>query len=282
MIVGLLIGSSSLVGSPRPPSSCPALLRGELGTLREPTATSSPRGTPRSSCGCRAMEQTLNTTAERAGHEGRPAGSRRATKTTTQIHERLGEVTKRDRGDDRAREGPRPARAGAAPAEGARRLRRAAAREPAPRPAPADAYDDAVHVLDRRPRRRGDPRRRPARPRRLEVPARQLRADGRRRERRGARARTRRRSRATSRATSTRSPSKYVRPREGTFDFAFMYLPGRGDLLRARRAARPARCSQYAHEKRVFPVSRDDVHRVPAGDRDRPARACRSSRTRKK
>jgi hypothetical protein len=65
---------------------------------------------------------------------------------------------------------------------------------------------------------------------------------------------TRRRSRATSRGTSTRSRSKYIRPDEGTYDFALMYLPAESvyyELVCGKTGA----LLQYAHEKRVFPVS---------------------------
>jgi DNA recombination protein RmuC len=48
--------------------------------------------------------------------------------------------------------------------------------------------------------------------------------------------------------------SKYIRPDEGTYDFALMYLPSEGvyyELVAGRSGA----LLQYAHEKRVFPVS---------------------------
>jgi DNA recombination protein RmuC len=47
---------------------------------------------------------------------------------------------------------------------------------------------------------------------------------------------------------------KYIRPDEGTYDFALMYLPSEGvyyELVCGRTGA----LLQYAHEKRVFPVS---------------------------
>ena len=47
---------------------------------------------------------------------------------------------------------------------------------------------------------------------------------------------------------------KYIRPDEGTYDFALMYLPSEGvyyELVCGKTGA----LLQYAHEKRVFPVS---------------------------
>jgi DNA recombination protein RmuC len=47
---------------------------------------------------------------------------------------------------------------------------------------------------------------------------------------------------------------KYIRPDEGTYDFALMYLPSESvyyELVCGRTGA----LLQYAHEKRVFPVS---------------------------
>jgi DNA recombination protein RmuC len=48
--------------------------------------------------------------------------------------------------------------------------------------------------------------------------------------------------------------SKYIRPDEGTYDFALMYLPSEGvyyELVCGKTGA----LIQYAHDKRVFPVS---------------------------
>jgi DNA recombination protein RmuC len=48
--------------------------------------------------------------------------------------------------------------------------------------------------------------------------------------------------------------SKYIRPDEGTYDFALMYLPAESvyyELVCGKTGA----LLQYAHEKRVFPVS---------------------------
>ena len=157
--------------------------------------------------------------------------------------------------DARPRQGPVAPRAGATPAEGARRLRRAAAREPPARPAARIGVRDPAHVLVRRPRRRGRPGRaadlRSTRSSRSTTIQRLVEAESRRR----AAARTRRRSRAMCATTSTPSPRKYIRPEEGTYDFAFMYVPVEAvyyELACGRERGRPL---QYAHEKRVFPVS---------------------------
>ena len=48
--------------------------------------------------------------------------------------------------------------------------------------------------------------------------------------------------------------TKYIRPDEGTYDFALMYLPSEGvyyELVCGKTGA----MLKYAHEKRVFPVS---------------------------
>ncbi|HEV3478181.1 MAG TPA: DNA recombination protein RmuC [Gaiellaceae bacterium] len=48
--------------------------------------------------------------------------------------------------------------------------------------------------------------------------------------------------------------AKYIRPDEGTYDFALMYLPSEGvyyELVCGKTGA----LLQYAHEKRIFPVS---------------------------
>lgn len=48
--------------------------------------------------------------------------------------------------------------------------------------------------------------------------------------------------------------SKYIRPEEGTFDFAFMYVPVEA-VYYELTCGRTATILQYAHERRVFPVS---------------------------
>ncbi len=53
--------------------------------------------------------------------------------------------------------------------------------------------------------------------------------------------------------------SKYIRPAEGTFDFAFMYLPSESvyyELVCGKTGA----LSSYAHDKRVIPVSPSTFH----------------------
>jgi DNA recombination protein RmuC len=48
--------------------------------------------------------------------------------------------------------------------------------------------------------------------------------------------------------------SKYIRPDEGTYDFALMYLPSEG-VYYELVCGKTGTLLQYAHEKRVFPVS---------------------------
>jgi DNA recombination protein RmuC len=48
--------------------------------------------------------------------------------------------------------------------------------------------------------------------------------------------------------------SKYIRPEEGTYDFAFMYIPVEAVYYEIA-CGKTAGVLQYAHEKRVFPVS---------------------------
>src|SRR5437870_2719049 len=48
--------------------------------------------------------------------------------------------------------------------------------------------------------------------------------------------------------------SKYIRPEEGTYDFAFMYVPVEA-VYYELACGKTAAVLQYAHERRVFPVS---------------------------
>ena len=48
--------------------------------------------------------------------------------------------------------------------------------------------------------------------------------------------------------------TKYIRPEEGTYDFAFMYIPVEA-VYYELACGKTAAVLQYAHEKRVFPVS---------------------------
>jgi DNA recombination protein RmuC len=48
--------------------------------------------------------------------------------------------------------------------------------------------------------------------------------------------------------------SKYIRPDEGTYDFAFMYLPSEA-IYYELACGRTGALLAYAHEKRVLPVS---------------------------
>ena len=189
-------------------------------------------GTPRSIGGSSGSTETMD---------------RRLGELDTKVDRRLENASQTDeqdpraprqggRGDDadaRAREGSRAARAGPAAAQGPRRLRRAPAREPAPRPAAAFRLRDAVHVRLGRAGRRD-------------------------RARRPDRSPSTRSSRSTTTSGSSDAETdderqlaerqfgrdvkqhidaiaaKYIRPDEGTYDFAFMYIPVEGGVLRAR------------------------------------------------
>src|SRR5207245_5944016 len=48
--------------------------------------------------------------------------------------------------------------------------------------------------------------------------------------------------------------SKYIRPAEGTYDFAFMYIPVEA-VYYELACGKTGALLQYAHDKRVFPVS---------------------------
>ena len=73
--------------------------------------------------------------------------------------------------------------------------------------------------------------------------------------------------------------SKYIRPDEGTYDFAFMYLPSEA-IYYELACGKTGALLEYAHAKRVAPGLADDADRLPAGDHaraqgpaDRAARA---------
>ena len=106
------------------------------------------------------------------------------------------EARRSDHADAAASGADLETRARPAPAEGARRLRRAAAREPPARPAAAVCIRDAVQLQERRAGRCRDQGGK-ADPHRREVSARQLPADGRGTRRRLRGRSTRRPSRAT-------------------------------------------------------------------------------------
>ena len=167
-------------------------------------------------------------------------------------------------------EGRRPGtpRARAPSAQGARRLRRDAAREPPPRPPTADRLRDAARVQERRARRRGHHGREPAsrstrssrsttssawsRPRTTRAAT--LHDEGLRPRPQGAHRLDRREVHQAQPKEPTSSPSCTSRSRASTTSSC---------------AARPARCSSMPTSARV-PRLADDVHRLPAGDRVRP------------
>ena len=91
------------------------------------------------------------------------------------------------------------------------------------------------------------------RPDRRQVPARQLRAARRRAGELGRELHEKAFARDVKGHVDAIS-SKYIRPDEGTYDFAFMYLPSEAiyyELVCGKTGA----LLSYAHEKRVLPVS---------------------------
>ncbi len=201
-----------------------------------------------------------------------------AGETTKKIHERLGEVGKRDQADAGQREGPLAARAGAAAAQGARRLRRAAAGEPPARPAPQSAYtmqygfdggvrvDAVVRVGQLIPVDSKFP---------LDNYQRIVEAENDDEKVLHEKAFAR-----DVKLTSTRSRRSTSDPRKARTTFAFMYIPVES-VYYELACGKTGALLQYAHGKRIFPVSPDDVHRVPPGDRARDARhADRAARAR--
>src|SRR3954468_9825036 len=119
-----------------------------------------------------------------------------------------------------------------AAALGSRRLRRAAAGEPAARPASTDGVLAAIRIFERRARRRRD-QGRPHRPDRLQVPVRQLRAHGVRRERHRTAA-AREVVRARREGPHRRDRVQVHPPRRGNVRLRIHVPPVGGDLLRAR------------------------------------------------
>ena len=93
VIVGLIVILVALVALAGGFVLLPRLLRGELGALREQTASELTQRNAEVELRLQGMEQTLSTrlTELDTKVDGRLAAT---TKTTTQIHERLGEVTK--------------------------------------------------------------------------------------------------------------------------------------------------------------------------------------------
>ena len=250
MIVGLLIGLvvAALVAAA---VLLPRLLRGELGALREQTANDLSARNAEVELRLQGMEKTLNTrlTELDTKVDGRLADT---TKTTSQIHERLGEVTKATetmiaRAQDLARleQALRPPKArggfGELLLENLLRDRLA-----------PDAYtmqytfstgdrvDAVIHVDKLVPVDSKFPLDN------FELMV-------------GAEDDAQRQLHEKAFARDVKGhidaiSAKYILPAEGTFDFALMYLPAEAiyyELVCGKTGALLA----YAHEKRVFPVS---------------------------
>ena len=175
-----------------------------------------------------------------------------ASKQSVAIHEQLDEGRRDDGPGAGAGQGIRPARAGAPPAQGTRRLRRATPREPAARPASARLVPAPVQLRERRARRR-DPRVDRLVPIDAKFPLDNF-------ERLAAAESDEERllfEKAFARDLKGHVDaisSKYIRPDEGTYDFALMYLPAES-VYYELVCGKTGSLLQYAHEKRVFPVS---------------------------
>ncbi len=251
MLVGLLIGAIVLLALGAAVVALPRFLRGELGTLHEQAARELSARHAEVELRLQGMENTLNT---RLGDldtkvDGRLAAS---TKTTTQIHERLGEVTKATetmiaRAQDLARleQALRPPKArggfGELLLENLLRDRLA-----------PDAYSmqhtfttgDRVDAVIRVDRLVPVDSKFPLDNFELMVAAE---SDDQRQLYEKAFARD-------VKGHIDAIASKYILPAEGTYDFALMYLPAEAiyyELVCGKTGA----LLSYAHEKRVFPVS---------------------------
>jgi DNA recombination protein RmuC len=229
----------------------PRLLRGELGALREQTASDLSQRNAEVELRLQGMEQTLNTrlTELDTKVDGRLAAS---TKTTSQIHERLGEVTKATetmiaRAQDLARleQALRPPKArggfGELLLENLLRDRLAPdAYSMQHTFSTGDRVDAVIHVDKLVPVDSKFP---------LDNFELMLAAedDAQRQLHEKAFARD-------VKGHIDAIAAKYILPAEGTFDFALMYLPAEA-IYYELVCGKTGQLLSYAHEKRVFPVS---------------------------
>ena len=251
MVIGLLIGLVVLAALGAAIVYLPRFLRGELGALREQTASDLSARNAEVELRLQGMEKTLNTrlTDLDTKVDGRLAAT---TKTTSQIHERLGEVTKATetmiaRAQDLARleQALRPPKArggfGELLLENLLRDR-----------LPPDAYSmqhtfatgDRVDAVIRVDRLVPVDSKFPLDNFELMVAAesddqRQLHEKAFGRDVKGH---------------IDAIAAKYILPAEGTYDFALMYLPAEA-IYYELVCGKTGQLLTYAHEKRVFPVS---------------------------
>jgi DNA recombination protein RmuC len=250
VIVGLLI-AIVLVAVVAAALLLPRLLRGELGALREQAATDLSTRNAEVELRLQGMEQTLNTRLKELDTK---VDSRLAatTQTTTQIHERLGEVTKATetmiaRAQDLARleQALRPPKArggfGELLLENLLRDR-----------LPPDAYSmqhtfstgDRVDAVIRVDRLVPVDSKFPLDNFELMV---------------AAEDETRRELHEKAFARDVKGhidtiAAKYIVPAEGTYEFALMYLPAEA-IYYELVSGKTGQLLAYAHERRVFPVS---------------------------
>jgi DNA recombination protein RmuC len=257
MLVGLLIGLVVVAAVAAAAVLFPRVLRGELGTLREQTSNDFSARNAEVELRLQGMEKTLNTRLAELDTkvDGRLAT---ATKTTTQIHERLGEVTEATktmiaRAQDLARleQALRPPKArggfGELLLENLLRDR-----------LPPDAYElqytfesgDRVDAVIK------------AGGRLLPIDSKFTLENFERMANATDDVERQRYEKEFARDTKARIDeiaSKYIRPEYETFDLAFMYCPAESvyyEIVSGKTGALLA----YAHERRVFPVSATTFH----------------------
>ncbi len=229
----------------------PRLLRGELGVLREQTSAEL---TARNADVDRRLQAVVETMDRRLSELDTKVDRRleTATKTTSQIHERLGEVTKatgemiaRAKDLGRLEQALRPPKARGGFGE---LLLENLLRDRLPRDAyqlqygfrSGERVDAVIHADQLVPVDAKFP---------LDNFERMVDADGEAEQELHAKAFAR-----DVKGHIDAIAGKYIRPGEGTYDFALMYLPSEAiyyELVCGKTGA----LLQYAHEKRVFPVS---------------------------